>query len=169
MTMNPPPKAAMDAAKSVSEPRAWQGALRASGNAPGLAVPLKAASPTMELVPRVQRRIFSRAAKRRILAAAGRCTMPGEMCTLLGREGVYASSLSTRQRQRETLELVALTPKRRGPKADPGQVEALHIATLTMQNARLQDRLDKAMLVIEVQKAIDALLGPMLGDNAARI
>ena len=124
---------------------------------------------TMEVVPRAKRRVFSNADKRRILAAADRCTVPGEVGALMRREGVYSSSLSTWRRQRETLELAALAPQKRGPKANPGRAEALHIAKLTAQNARLQGRLDKALLVIEVQKKVAALLGHTLDDNGERI
>ena len=123
---------------------------------------------TMEVVPRAKRRVFSNADKRRILAAADRCTVPGEVGALMRREGVYSSSLSTWRRQRETLELAALAPQKRGPKANPGRAEALHIAKLTAQNARLQGRLDKALLVIEVQKKVAALLGHTLDDNGER-
>ena len=123
----------------------------------------------MEVVPRAKRRVFSNVDRRRILAAADRCTMPGEIGALLRREGVYSSSLSTWRRQREALELAALAPQKRGPKADPSRAEALHIAKLTAHNERLQSRLDKAMLVIEVQKKVAALLGHTLDDNGERI
>jgi transposase-like protein len=113
----------------------------------------------MEVVARAQRRRFSNADKRRILAAADRCTKPGEIGALLRREGVYSSSLSTWRRQREAADLAALAAQKRGPKADPNRAEALHIAQLTRENDRLKGRLDKALLVIEVQKKVATLLG----------
>ena len=73
------------------------------------------------------------------------------------REGVYSSSLSTWRRQREAADLAALAPQKRGPKADPGRAEALQIAQLTRDNDRLKGRLDKAMLVIEVQTLLALL------------
>ena len=102
-----------------------------------------------EVVPQARRRHFSNADKRRILAAADRCTKPGEIGALLRREGVYSSSLSTWRGQREAADLAALTPQRRGPKADPSRADALLIAQLTRDNLRLQSNLDKAYLVIE--------------------
>lgn len=109
----------------------------------------------MEVVPRAtKRRVLSNADRHRILAAADRCTMSGEIGALLRREGVYSSSLRTWRRQREALELAALAPQKPGPKAGPSRAEALHIAKLTEHNERLQSRLDKAMLVIEVQKKL---------------
>ena len=119
----------------------------------------------MEVVPHARRRHFSNADKRRILAAADRCTKPGEIGALMRREGVYSSSLSTWRRQRDAADLAALAPQKRGPKADPRRAEALHIAQLRRDNDRLKDRLSKALLVIEVQKKLAALLGHTLDDN----
>lgn len=165
MTITSQPKAAMDAANSVLDPPASQGARRATGDAGGLA-PVKPAGADMEVVPRARRRQFSNADKRRILEAADRCTKPGEIGALMRREGVYSSSLSTWRRQREAADLAALAPQKRGPKVDPGRrAEAQHIAQLTRDNERLQSRLDKALLVIEVQKKLAALLGHTLNDN----
>jgi len=41
------------------------------------------------------RRFFSKADKQRILQAADRCSVPGEIGALMRREGVYSSNLST--------------------------------------------------------------------------
>jgi transposase-like protein len=105
-----------------------------------------------EVVAVARRRHFSTADKRRILAAADRCTKPGEIGALMRREGVYSSSLSSWRRQREVADLAALAPQKRGPKADPNRADVLLIAQLTRDNLRLQSSLDKANLVIEVQK-----------------
>jgi len=72
---------------------------------------------------------------------------------------VYSSSLSTWRRQREAADLAALAPQKRGPKTDPHRTETLLIAQLTRDNLRLQSSLDKAHLVIEVQKKLAMLLG----------
>ena len=82
-------------------------------------------------MPRARRRTFTNADKRRILQAADSCTKPGEIGALMRHEGVYSSSLSTWRRQREVGELAALTPQKRGPKADPARIDAQHIAQLT--------------------------------------
>jgi len=75
------------------------------------------------------------------------------------REGVYSSSLSTWRRQREAADLAALAPHKRGPKVDTvARVDALHIAQLTRERDKLRVELDKAQLVIEVQKKVTALL-----------
>jgi transposase-like protein len=165
MTMNQQPKAVMDAPKSLPDSIALQGARRATGDAVESAAPTKRSAADMEVVPRARRRHFTNAEKRRILEAADRCTKPGEIGALMRREGVYSSSLSTWRRQREAADLAALAPQKRGPKADPSRAEALHIAQLTRDNERLKSRLDKALLVIEVQKKLAALLGHTLDEN----
>lgn len=165
MTMNHQPKAAMNAANTMPDPAASQGARRATGDAAGSAAPDGQPDADMEVVARATRRFYSNADKRRILAAADRCTKPGEIGALMRREGVYSSSLSTWRRQREAADLAALAPQQRGPKADPGRADALHIAQLTRENDKLKSRLDKALLVIEVQKKVATLLGLATPDD----
>ena len=111
------------------------------------------------MVPRARRRQFTNADKRRILEAADRCTQPGEVGALMRREGVYSSSLSTWRRQREAADLAALAPVKRGPKADPHRAETAQISQLIRERDALKSRLDKALLVIDVQKKLAALLG----------
>jgi transposase-like protein len=116
-------------------------------------------------VPRARRRRFTNADKRRILQAADRCTQPGEVGALMRREGVYSSSLSTWRRQREAADLAALAPQKRGPKADPARVDAQQIAQLTRERDQLRVELNKAHLVIEVQKKVTALLNLLAADD----
>ena len=131
--------------------------------------PAAPADAEVEVVGRAKRRHASTSEKRRILAAADRCTQPGELGALLRHEGVYSSSLSTWRRQRDAAETAALAPQKRGPKVDPNRAEALHIAQLTRENERLKRRLDNAMLVIEVQKKLASLMGFTLDENGERI
>ena len=169
MTINQQPKAAMDAANSLPDTGVSQGARRATGDAPVSAAPLQPPGTDSQVVPLARRRQFTNADKRRIVEAADRCTQPGEIGALMRREGVYSSSLSTWRRQRQAADLAALAPQKRGPKADPERADALHIAQLTRENERLKSRLDKAMLVIEVQKKLAALLGHTLDENGERM
>jgi len=165
MTVNRQSKVRMPAAKSIADSPATQGARRATGDAGESAgAPIQPAT-ACEVVARTQRRRFSNADKRRILQAADRCTKPGEIGALMRREGVYSSSLSNWRRQREAADLAALAPQKRGPKPDLGRVDALHIAKLTRERDSLQSQLDKAQLVIEVQKKVTALLGLLEPDN----
>lgn len=67
------------------------------------------------------------------------------------REAISLSALSTWQRQRDSADLAALAPQKRGPKVDPHRAETLHIAQLRRERDSLESRLDKALLVIDVQ------------------
>lgn len=157
MTINHQGKATMDAASSLLDSAALQGARRATGDEAESATP-KPSGPDTQVVPRAQRRHLSNANKRRILEAAERCTKPGELGALMRREGVYSSSLSTWRRQLEVAELAALAPQKRGPKIDPARVDAQQIAQLTRERDKLRIQLDKANLVIAVQKKVAGLL-----------
>lgn len=159
------PKVSMHAVHTLSDPGASQGARRATEDAPGSAAPAVPLDTSSEVVAHARRRQFSKAEKRRILEAADRCTRPGEIGALMRREGVYSSSLSTWRRQREAAELAALAPQKRGPRADPNRADTRLIAQLTRDNLRLQSSLDKAHLVIEVQKKIGLLLGLATPDD----
>jgi len=166
MTVKHQPKAAMHAVKSLSDAGASQGARRATEDAPASAAPAAQPGTDSEVVPHARRRHFSNADKRRILEAADRCTRPGEIGALMRREGVYSSSLSTWRRQREAADLAVLRPQKRGPKIPANRTETLHIAQLTRENERLKRQLDQAMLVIEVQKKVAALLGQPIDEKA---
>ena len=159
MTINQQSKVPMDAVKVSSDPVASQGARRATEDASGSAPRAIPPGSDCEVVARARRRTFSNADKRRILQAADLCTKPGEIGALMRREGVYSSSLSTWRRQREAADLAALAPQKRGPKVDAAaRADALHIAQLTRERDKLRIELDKAQLVIEVQKKVTALL-----------
>lgn len=165
MNLNHRSKAGMDAANSLAVSVALEGARGATGDATETAAPALPPEADMQVIGRAERRRFSSADKRRILAAADRCTRPGEIGALMRREGVYSSSLSTWRRQREAADLAALAPQKRGPKEDPHRAETQHIAQLTRDNQRLQARLDNALLVIEVQKKVAALIGLAIPDS----
>ena len=166
MTNSQQPKVPMHAVKVSADPGASQGARRATEDAPGSAPSPIPPGSDSEVVARARRRTFTNADKRRILQAADLCTKPGEVGALMRREGVYSSSLSTWRRQREVADLAALAPQRRGPKADTAaRADARHIAQLTRERDKLRVELDKAHLVIEVQKKVAALLGLLAADD----
>jgi transposase len=106
--------------------------------------------------PKAQRRHFTAEYKRRILQEADACTHPGEVGALLRREGLYSSHLNTWRRQRTRGELQGLTPATRGRKADP---QAAEIARLQRETERLKAQLERAELIIDVQKKVSQLLG----------
>jgi hypothetical protein len=73
--------------------------------------------------------------------------------------------LSTWRRQLEAAELAALAPQKRGPKIDPARVDAQQIAQLTRERDKLRIQLDKANLVIAVQKKVAGLLALLEHDD----
>ena len=168
MTVHHHSKVAVQTNKRSSDLLASQGARRATEEA-SRSAPQQATTPaTAEVVPHARRRQFSNAEKRRILEAADRCTRPGEVGALMRREGVYSSSLSTWRRQREAGDLAALAPQKRGPKIPANRAELLQIAQLTRERDGLRHELDKAMLVIGVQKKLATLLDTLNGDKSEK-
>ncbi len=107
-----------------------------------------------EVTPRATRRRFSTSYKLRILAQADRCTKKGEIGALLRGEGLYSSHLSTWRTQRDQGELGSKKLGR--PAGDPSEKEMAH---LRRENERLQAKLDKAEIIIDVQKKLSSLLG----------
>ncbi len=115
--------------------------------------------PQTEVTPKAKRRSFSPQYKLRILEQADQATQPGQIGALLRQEGLYSSLLTNWRRQRAEGQLNAFSTKKRGPKptADPTLVDEL--ALLRRQNERLQMKLKKAELIIEVQKKVSLLFG----------
>ncbi len=116
-------------------------------------------TPQSSVDPEVRpvKRFFSAAQKSRILAEADKCVQPGEIGAMLRREGIYSSLLQKWRRQRRESEVAAFTPKARGPKTPDEQTR--EFITLKADYARLEARLKKAELIIEVQKKVAMLLG----------
>jgi transposase len=133
---------------------ASQGARRATEEAASIAPP-----PDPEVAATAKRRQFSPSERRRILAAADRCSKNGEIGALLRREGIYSSHLATWRKQREATERAGLESKKRGRKADPAIAEARRVAELTRENERLRHKLAQAHTIIDVQKKLCTLLG----------
>ena len=144
----------MNGRNAVEIDAALEGARRATGNAASISPP---ADP--EVVATAKRRQFSGSERRRILAAADRCTQIGEIGALLRREGIYSSQLATWRKQRAATERAALEPKQRGRKTDPAIGEARRMDDLTRENGRLRHKLAQAHTIIDVQKKLCTLLG----------
>ena len=113
--------------------------------------PTAVAQPDPEVVVPAKRRQFSLADKQRILDETDRCE-PGQVGAILRREGLYSSHLSSWRRQRASGELSGRA------KGQPGQpVEEL--ARLRREKEQLQQQLEQARLIIEVQKKLCQLFG----------
>jgi transposase-like protein len=115
--------------------------------------------PDPEVVPRAKRRHFSAEYKLRILEEAEACSERGQIGSLLRREGLYSSHLTTWRRQREQGQLDGLSPKKRGRKPAVDEALVKELAELKQENQRLENRLQQAETIIEVQKKLSGLLG----------
>lgn len=116
-----------------------------------------------EVMPKAKRCKFSAKYKLRVLDEADNCTEPGQIGALLRREGLYSSHLSTWRRQREQGLLEALSPKQRGRK-EKDELDR-ELSRLRRENERLQDRLEQAETIIDVQKKLSRLLGLATEEN----
>ena len=121
--------------------------------------------PDPEVIPRAKRRRFSAEYKLRILEEVDACYEPGQIGSLLRREGLYSSHLTTWRRQREQGQLEALSPKKRGRKPSVDEALAKELAELKREKQRLENRLQQAETIIEVQKKLSGLLGLTLNEN----
>ena len=111
--------------------------------------------PDPQVPEKARRRRFSAAQKLKFLEQAD-CCKPGELGSLLRREGLYSSQLSSWRKQREEGTLAALSKKRgRKPKDDPS---ARRLASLERENQQLRRKLEKAEIIIDVQKKLSRAL-----------
>ena len=111
-----------------------------------------AGDPDPEVTEKPTRRNFTAAYKRSILEQADSCKQPGEVGALLRREGLYSSHLGKWRQQLKSGEL----GQKRGPKPQPESPK--RIQQLEREVARLQLKLEKAELIIDVQKKLSQLL-----------
>jgi transposase-like protein len=115
------------------------------------------AIPDPEVVPKAKRRRFTTEYKLRIIREADACTAPGEIGSLLRREGLYSSYLSKWRQQQKEGQLQALSSRKRGRKSKNPSVAEL--AELRQENERLRARLEQTEIIIDVQKKLSKLLG----------
>ena len=115
-----------------------------------------------EVVVKAKRRQHAAEYKVRILHEVDECQGKGEVGALLRREGLYSSLVSKWREQRERGGLTGVSEHRRGPKVDANAVE---LARLQRENKRLQEQLQRAELIIDVQKKVAWLLGVPLADH----
>lgn len=122
------------------------------------------AVPDPEVAAKPKRRRFTADYKRSIVEQAEAGQDAGAIGSLLRREGLYSSHLSTWRRQSRQGELAALSPQKRGRKITVSPLLEEN-RKLVATNARLQKRLENAELIIDVQKKLAALLGRSIPDT----
>ena len=136
-----------------------EGARRATGVSPARgAAQRRARRADPEVAAKATRRQFSAEYKRRILREAEAAAQPGEIGALLRREGLYSSHLITWRRQRSRGELAGLSPKRRGRKAKAVNPLAKRVTELERDKRRLERKLERAELLLDIQKKASQLL-----------
>lgn len=121
--------------------------------------PLPAVRPETEVTEKAKRRRHSAEFKARILREAETCTQPGELGAMLRREGLYSSHLSAWRAQAERVQLSALEPRKRGPKAKVVDARDRQIAELQRNLEKVTRRAERAEALVEVQKKLSQLLG----------
>ena len=105
----------------------------------------------------------------RILEEADQCTKPGEIGSLLRREGLYSSHLTTWRRQRDRGVLNGLSPRKRGPKKKPVNPLDQKLVAQEREINRLRKKLEQAEVIIEFQKKASEILGiTLMSDKGDR-
>ena len=114
------------------------------------------AIPNSEVLEKPKRRRFSAAYKAQIVQKAEGCKEPGQIGALLRREGLYSSQLTEWRKQYRTS--AGLQEKKRGRKPKQSALEKEN-EKLKKQITHLEERLEKAETIIDIQKKISKLLG----------
>ena len=114
--------------------------------------------PNPEVTAKAQRRRFSTSYKLRIVKKADQCRLPGEIGTLLRKEGLYSSQLSEWRKLHNSGAFDALNGKGRDPKKKPVNPLQAELDRVRKEKARLEKKLKQAELIIEFQKKVAEIL-----------
>jgi len=128
-----------------------------------VAIPFVASSPDPEVPAKAQRRKFNAEDKKRILEETDRAVVHGGVGAILRREGIYSSTLHAWRKERDAAVHKAFSQKR-GPQPRRNPL-ASENERLRRQNQRLQEDLEKAHIVIDVQKKVAKLLGEPIAET----
>jgi transposase-like protein len=120
--------------------------------------------PNPEVREKAQRRLYTAEYKLRILQETD-CCGEGQIGAILRREGLYSSHLTAWRRQRQAGLLAALRDHKRGRKAPPANPLQAEVDQLRRENQRLNQRLQQAELILEIQKKVSTMLGLSLEPN----
>jgi transposase len=129
-----------------------------------IVVPFGASSADPEVAEKAERRKFSAEDKKRILEETDRALANGGgVGVVLRREGIYSSTLHGWRKERDAAVDKAFS-KKRGPQPRRNPLAGEN-EKLRRQNQRLQEELEKAHIVIDVQKKVARLLGYPIAEN----
>ena len=110
-----------------------------------------------------KRRNLTAKYKLRILDEAEACKdNPGELGSLLRREGLYSSHLSAWRRERRQGRLSATSQTKRGPRRAISEVEAENLE-LRQERDMYKLKYEQGQKLIEAQKGVGTKLGTMKG------
>jgi transposase len=127
-----------------------------------IAVPFLASSDP-EVPAKPERRKFSAEDKKRILEEVDGTTGHGGIGAVLRREGIYSSTLHGWRKERDAAVRQAFSQKR-GPQPRRNPLTSEN-EKLRRQNQRLQEDLEKAHIIIDVQKKVAKLLGHPIAET----
>ena len=126
---------------------------------------LNARSAGTEVRPRPVRRTFTADYKLKILAEVNSAKDSGEVGKVLRREGLYSSHLTTWRRDVGVLEGRRNQQLKRGKPIDEVGQE---LVRLRQENSNLRVRLERAELIVEIQKKVSQMLGLKLPSPSER-
>ncbi len=121
-------------------------------------------TPSVEVPEKATRRRFTAEYKQRIVEQYERLPN-GERGALLRREGLYSSHIDAWKKVRDDGARAALSQKR-GRKPNPAVAEAKEVARLRRENAQLEKKLKRALVIIEVQKKVAQALKELEDESA---
>ena len=125
---------------------------------PGLASSAVRVAPDPEVSSVSGRRRFSASYKARIVREADACAEIGEVGSLLRREGLYSSSLSSWRKEYRKAGEAALRDDKRGRKVTKNPLQP-EVEKLRRDLERTEKKLAQAEMIIEFQKNLCEILG----------
>lgn len=118
------------------------------------------AKPSETEVSLPRRRTFTGEYRAAILAECDEASAPGIIGAILRREGLYSSHLVDWRRRRAEGGVKALAPKKTGrpPKAPVDRTAEKEIERLRRENAALEEKLRRSLIIVEAQKKLAEVL-----------
>jgi transposase len=115
--------------------------------------------PDQETRPPKQRR-YTSSYKLRLIELADACNAPGEVASLLRKEGIYSSTLTDFRKQKARGVLDRKSVSGRPPKASVAESQSVkQLAASERENRRLRRELEKARMLLDLQKKVSELMG----------
>jgi transposase-like protein len=112
-----------------------------------------------ETRPPKQRR-YSASYKLRLIELADACAAPGELASLLRKEGIYSSTLTDFRKQKARGDLDRKPGSGKSSKAAVPDSQTLkQLAVFERENRRLRRELEKARILLDLQKKVSELMG----------